>query len=79
MKELKINVLTSEKIINEIEPMLKQGVDIIDAVMTYSQKHNLEVELVGSVVKGSPLLVSKFRDAAEKLNLVEKRDDLCLF
>lgn len=79
MKELKINVLTSEKIINEIEPMLKQGVDIIDAVMTYANRHNLEVELVGSVVKGSPLLVSKFRDAAEKLNLVEKRDDLCLF
>ena len=36
-----------------------------------SEKHDLEIEVLGEIVRKAPIIKSKVRDDAEKLNLVE--------
>ena len=62
----------AEKILKEISGYVNNEVSYIDALVHYAQKHDVEVELIGEIVKLSPVLKSKVRNDAEKYNLMEK-------
>jgi len=67
-----INRLNSERIVIEIERHIRAGVPYIDAVVEYAESNNLEVEVVGEIIKKSPMLKAKIYREAEELNMVEK-------
>ena len=62
----------TQNILNEIEAYINNDVTVIDALVFYAEKYDLEVELVGEIVKRSPVLRSRVQQDAEKLNLMEK-------
>tara|TARA_Y100000389_G_C17471232_1_gene531240 strand:- start:18792 stop:19013 length:222 start_codon:yes stop_codon:yes gene_type:complete len=64
--------LTAEKIHKEIVNYINRDVTIIDALVFYAQKYDIEIEVLGEMIKKSPILKSKVRDDAEKLSLVEE-------
>ena len=67
-----LNKLNSEHIINDIAEVISKGVPYIDAVIDYADLHNLEVEVIGEIIKRSPVLKAKIYREAEELNMVEK-------
>jgi predicted aldo/keto reductase-like oxidoreductase len=72
-KELKaLNRLNSERIMIEIARHIDAGVPYIDAVVEYATKNELEIEVVGEIIKKSPLLKAKIYREAEELNMIEK-------
>jgi hypothetical protein len=68
--------LTAENILKEISLYTNEEVSHIDALVFYAQKYDIEVELVGEIVKRSQVLKSRVRDDAEKFNLMEKTAQL---
>lgn len=64
-------LLRPEEIHKEISKLVNKGVSYIDALVHYANEHDLEIELVGEIIRRSPIIKSKVRDDAEKLNLVE--------
>jgi|TARA_B110000967_G_C18571055_1_gene404881 predicted aldo/keto reductase-like oxidoreductase len=72
-KELAIlNQLNSENIMTEISKHISQGVPYIDAVVDYALRNELEIEVVGEIIRKSPLLKASIYREAETLNMVEK-------
>ena len=72
-KELKaLQKLNSERIMSEIAGYISDGVPYIDAVVEYAESNGLEVEVVGEIIKKSPMLKAKIYREAEELNMVEK-------
>ena len=72
-KELKaLNRLNSERIMIEIARHIDAGVPYIDAVVEYAEKNGLEIEVVGQIIRKSPLLKANIYKEAEELNMVEK-------
>jgi len=67
-----LNKLNSEHIINDIAEVISKGVSYIDAVIDYAERHNLEVEVIGEIIKRSPVLKAKIYREAEELNMVER-------
>ena len=67
-----LNRLDSERIMTDIARHIKAGVPYIDAVVEYALKNELEIEVVGEIVRKSPLLKAKIYREAEDLNMVEK-------
>lgn len=68
--------LTAENIMEEISSYINEEVTYIDALVFYAQKYDIEVELIGEIVKRSQVLKSRVRDDAEKFNLMEKTAQL---
>lgn len=66
------NLLSSETIMHEITAMIEGGSSYIDAIVEFSEKKGLEIEVVGEIIRRSPILKAKIYDEAEQLNLVEK-------
>ena len=72
-KELKaLQKLNSERIMREIAGYISDGVPYIDAVVEYAEKNGLEIEVVGQIIRKSPLLKANIYKEAEELNMVEK-------
>ena len=71
MAEIKLE-LNSEKIMREISYMIDSGVSYIDAIVEYSEQNNLEIEVLGEIIRRSPILKAKIYEEAEDLNLVER-------
>ena len=72
-KELKaLQKLNSERIMSEIAGYISEGVPYIDAVVEYAEKNGLEIEVVGQIIRKSPLLKANIYREAEELNMVEK-------
>lgn len=63
--------LNSEKIHREIMAYVNKDVTYIDALVHYAEKYEIEIEVLGEMIRKSPVLKSKVRDDAESLNLVE--------
>jgi len=63
--------LNSEKIMLDIQRYVETGVPYIDAVVEYAAVEGLEIELVGEIIRRSPILRSKIHGEAEKLRMVE--------
>jgi predicted aldo/keto reductase-like oxidoreductase len=64
--------LKSEQIMRDIEYYIDSGVPYIDAIVDYAEREGLEIEVVGEIIRRSPVLKSKIYDEAEKLNMVER-------
>ena len=64
--------MTPEKIHHAISEMIANGVPYIDALITYAEKNNLEIESVADVVKKSSILKEKIRTEAVGLKMVKK-------
>jgi hypothetical protein len=62
----------TQNILKEIEGYVNNDVTVIDALVFYAEKYDLEVELVGEIVRRSPVLRSRVQQDAETLNLMEK-------
>ena len=56
----------------EISENIAKGVPYIDAVIVYADRDGLEVEVVGEIIRRSPVLKAKIYREAEELNMVEK-------
>ena len=67
-----INRLNSERIMLEIARHIEAGVPYIDAVVEYAEKNSLEIEVVGEIIRKSPLLKANIYKEAEELNMVVK-------
>jgi hypothetical protein len=67
-----VQELNSEKIHKEILTYINREVSYIDALVFYAQKYDIEIEVLGEMIRKSPILKSKVRDDAELLNLVEE-------
>lgn len=65
-----------EHIIDEISTYVNSEVSYIDALIIYAERHEIEVEVLGEIVKRSTLLTSKVEEDAEFLNLIEKTNRL---
>lgn len=50
---------------------VNKEVTYIDALVYYAEKYEIEIEVLGEMIRKSPVLKSKVRDDAESLNLVE--------
>jgi len=71
-----IENLKAEEILNEVTPWINEDISFFDALVHYADKYDLEIELVGEIVRRSPVLKSKVRDDAERLHMVEKTNRL---
>lgn len=70
---MKTNTLTPEYILNEIEKYTNADVSLIDAIVYYAEQNDIEIELLGDIIRRSVVLKSKVRDDAERLNLLEEK------
>ena len=61
-----------EKMVFAIHQMTKDGeTTLLDAVVEYCGKNNIEVEAAAEIINDIPYLKSQFRDIAKARNLVE--------
>lgn len=67
--------LSAEKIMKEIMSYVNKDVSVIDALTFYADKHDIEVELLGDLIRRSPTLKAFVRADAERLLLVETDDE----
>ena len=67
------NTLSAEYILKEVEKYTNKDVSLIDALVYFSEKHNIEIELIGDIIRRSVVLKSKVRDDAEKLNFIREK------
>ena len=65
--------LTAESILMEVENYVNNDVSLIDAIVYYAERHDIEIELLGDIIRRSVVLKSKVRDDAERLNLLEEK------
>ena len=63
---------TAQDILKEIEKYVSEEVSVIDALVHYAEKNDIEIELVGEIIRRSPVLKLRVQEDAEKLNLMEK-------
>lgn len=59
---------------NEISYWVNDEVTFVDALVHYANKHSLEIEFVGDIVKRSVVLKERVREDAERIKMVEKSD-----
>lgn len=67
------NTLNAEYILTEVEKYTNRDVSLIDAIVHFSEKHNVEIELIGDIIRRSVVLKAKVRDDAEKLNFIKEK------
>lgn len=64
--------ITAEMILKEVSKYVNKDVTYIDALVHFAETHGVEVEVIGEIIKRTPVLKAKVHDDAEKLNLVER-------
>ena len=63
--------LNSEKIMKGIQEYINSGASYIDALVEYSEREGIEIEVLGEIIRRSPALKSHVYEEAEKLRMVE--------
>jgi len=56
---------------SEIEKIRNHDVDYIDAITTWCEKNNLDIEVIANIIKKDPVLKSKLQADAENLNYLK--------
>lgn len=64
--------LNSEAIMREIQEYIESGVPYIDAVIEYAERNDVEIEVVGEIIRRSPVLKAKIHSEAEELHMMER-------
>lgn len=71
------SVKSTSEFAREIEALVKTtGVDYMDALVEYSNRNNVEIEVVASMVKNNQTLKAKLQSEAEDLNYLPKSSRL---
>jgi hypothetical protein len=71
-----IKMLNATAFMEEIDVLVKQGHDYIDAVVVYCKNRNIEVETAATLVKMCTKLKANIESEAESLNLIPKQAKL---
>jgi hypothetical protein len=67
------NKISTDDFVRDIENIVSNGnVDYMDAVITYCEKNNLEIETAASMIKSNSKMKSKLQAQAELLNFLPK-------
>lgn len=74
MAELKIT--NHEKIHLAIANKLEKGVSYIEALVAYAKENDIEVEVVGEIVRKSSIIKEKIREEATQLRLVKREETI---
>lgn len=61
-----------KSIFDEILRLESSEVNIIEAVAEYVEANDIDEEIMAEIVKESPLLWSKFNEAAIRLNIIKQ-------
>lgn len=64
--------LTAESILREVSGYVNNEVSYIDGLVHYAEIHDIEIEVIGDIVRRSQIMKAKVHEDAEKLNLMEK-------
>lgn len=56
---------------SEIEKIHNNDVDYIDAITTWCEKNNLDIEVIANIIKKDPVIKSKLQADAENLNYLK--------
>jgi hypothetical protein len=68
-----IKIKTSNTVLREIETIAyDKRISYIDAALYYCEKNNLEPDMVGDIIRASPIFKQKVQIEAEKLNFLPK-------
>jgi len=67
-----INEINVEDLVNYIANKMNNGATYIDCIVTYAEDFNIDIEVVGEIVRDSPILLAAVHEEAEDLNLIEK-------
>jgi len=71
--------LNAEKVMKDIQKyIVSDESSYIDALVEYAEKNNIEMQLLGDIIKRAPALKAKVREDAEALRLLEKTSRLPL-
>ena len=63
--------LNSELIMKEIQSYIEGGSTYIDAICEYAERNQIEIEVVGEIIRRSPVLKSCVQTEAEDLRMIE--------
>jgi len=61
-----------DNLIGEVSKLMNRDVGFLDACTQYCSKHEIEVELIGELIKRNPSLLALAQQEAESLHLVPK-------
>lgn len=67
-----INEFNVEHILGYMEEHMAKGANYIDSILSYAEEHNIDIDVVGEIVRESPILMASVHEEAESLNLIEK-------
>ena len=68
-----MKIKTSNTVLREIESIAyDKRISYIDAALYYCEKNNLEPDMVGDIIRASPIFKQKVQIEAEKLNFLPK-------
>lgn len=72
---LEQSILT-ENFIKEINRLMSNGIDCMDAIVAYCSKNSIEIESVVPIIKSNSKLKSELRISAENANYLQKNNRL---
>ena len=68
-----MKIKTSNTVLREIETIAyDKRISYIDAALYYCEKNNLEPDMVGDIIRASPIFKQMVQIDAEKLNFLPK-------
>jgi PII-like signaling protein len=67
-----INEINVESILSYVTERMANGASYIDCILNYSETYDIDIEVIGEIVRDSPVLMSAVHEEAESLNLIEK-------
>lgn len=65
--------LNTKDFISDINKLVSNGVPMIDAIVDYCEKHNIELDVAASIIKSNPKSKLKVQIEAEDLNFLPKK------
>ena len=66
-------MIKSISFIEEIESLhIEKSIDYIDAVLMWSEKNNIEIDVIANFIKKDDMLRSKIQVEAENLNILKR-------
>jgi len=72
-----INLDHYQNITQKIDDMVEaHGLDYIDAVISYCENYNIEIETIGEIISKTPVLKSKIELEAQNLHFLKATEKL---
>jgi|GEM_PF-2443851 len=74
---LEKDVHSTERFIKEINSLVENyNVELIDAIVNYCEKYNIEIEAIASIVRSNSKIKARLQCDAEDLNILPKTSRL---